>query len=131
MFENCYKEIGLELSEVEAYTIRICLQVLSSNLSWFCEIIGSLSIGESGADDAACIIPDTDKEEGDQEEGIPDFVGVCFNYEDYYTVVTREQAEVILQRCIDEVSLITDFPVETARYKKEGIFISPKMNNDH
>ena len=126
MFEKCYQDIGLKLSKYQSFVIRAVLGGMTDDTSWYCKCLQSLAKGDSdGAEYGGIYLScDEDFKQYAKEEGFPDFEGVCFEYDDDFVTMTLEQAEAILQKSMDEIDFSISFPLEYAKFRKEGILIS-------
>ncbi len=94
IYEVCF--FGMELEQDTKSVIDACLQALTIEQYVFINVLNDISVGESTGTEMAGIII-----EGDCEDtGCQNIEGVCFNYIDKYVVVSFQQANEILERCI-------------------------------
>ncbi len=104
IFKNCFDGINIELAQKEI--IDSCLQSLSQDVDEFSGVLADIADGESSGFDLACIYLEEDYSDSD----CPEFFGVCFNYLQEYSAVSRAEAQKILSCCIHELKMEYDWP---------------------
>jgi len=105
VFEKCF--VGFKLSEEAQFVIEACLQAMSSQATTFIAVINELNRNKGAGGEMFYIHLDTDRELGGEPPF--EFKGVCFEYDSDYSVTSRHDAELILQRAICLMALEEEF----------------------
>lgn len=122
MFGNCYKDLDLNLDRKQSFTIEATLQLVFRSRNENYKIFNYLHENESVVQEMGGIWISSDSEIY-EEEHLPEFEGVCFEYDDHFVTMSLEQAEIILQKSMDVLDLKSYYPKNYEKFKKEGILI--------